>query len=177
MRWYIGSERSSVLVWKTRPSLRTVSIRILPSSIVSVGFSHCTSLPARAAITLISVCQWSGVEIITASMSGRASTSRKSFVMAQSWLSYAASTTALALRIRHPSTSQTISTRAAGSLRYRSRFQLRPWSPTPMKPTVILRLGASAPSTDDGMQQGKATLAVAVRRNLRLEICFMLMML
>src|ERR1019366_6109949 len=175
MRWYIGSERSSVLVWKTRRCLRMVLIRSLPSPMVSVGFSHWTSLPARAAITLISVCQWSGVEIITASMSDRAITSRKSFVIAQSWLSYAASTIALALRIRQPSTSQTMSTRAAGSLRYLSRFQPRPWLPTPIKPIVIFRLGASAPNTDDGMKYGSPMPVAAVRTNWRLEIPFILM--
>ena len=43
-----------------------------------IGFSSATSLPARTAARAIGTCQWSGVEIITASMSLRASSSRKS---------------------------------------------------------------------------------------------------
>jgi len=41
------------------------------------------SLPASAASTLIVACQWAGVAISTASMSRRASTSRKSTYAAQ----------------------------------------------------------------------------------------------
>src|SRR5262245_2305624 len=114
-------------------------------------------------MTLMSVCQWSGVEIITASTSFRARTSRKSLVMAQSSLSYLASTMALALRMRYPSTSQTITTFAASSLRYLLRFQSTPWPPTPMKPTVILLLGAFTPKTEDGTMRGRE-MAVAVER-------------
>jgi hypothetical protein len=58
-----------------------------------------------------------GVEIMTASMSSRASTSRKSLVIAQSWLRYCSSTISLARRMRSPSTSQTTRTRA--SLKFR----------------------------------------------------------
>jgi hypothetical protein len=88
--------------------------RIFPSSIVSVGFSHWTSLPPWIAMTLISVCQWSGVEIMTASMSWRASTSRKSLVAAQSLLPYFWLTLRLGLGQWLLSTSQTARTRASG---------------------------------------------------------------
>src|SRR5678815_5110335 len=105
-------------------------------------------------------------------MSFRARTWRKSFVIEQSSLSYLASTIALALRIRKPSTSQTITTLDAGSFRYLLRFQSTPWLPTPINPTVILLLGASAPNSEEGTIQGRATLAVVPRRKRRREIRF-----
>jgi len=42
------------------------------------GFSQQISLSAFAAAIAIGTCQWSGVEIITASMSGLSRSSRKS---------------------------------------------------------------------------------------------------
>ncbi len=64
---------------KMRPFRWTASTTARPSAIVRVmGFSHQTSLPASAAATEMSACQWGGVAMWTMSMSGRASTSRKS---------------------------------------------------------------------------------------------------
>ena len=51
-------------------------------------------------------------------------------------------------------------------------FQFVPWSPQPIKPTAILLLGASAPSTLAGINQGAANAAVPVRTNCRLEMHF-----
>ncbi len=42
------------------------------------GFSTYTSLPARTASRAAGTCQWSGVPMVTASMSSRASISRRS---------------------------------------------------------------------------------------------------
>ena len=48
-----------------------------------IGFSSDTSLPALMAAMAIGACQWSGVEIMTVSMSLRAINSRKSWKAAQ----------------------------------------------------------------------------------------------
>ena len=50
-----------------------------------------------------------------------------------------------------------------------------PLPPTPMQPIVIRLLGAIvavSPSADEGTMYGKATVAVAAFRKLRLEILF-----
>ena len=73
------SERNSLSVRETTPARATASHSARPSAteIVS-GFSTETCLPAFTASIAIGTCQWSGVAIITASTSARASTSRKS---------------------------------------------------------------------------------------------------
>jgi len=77
-------DRSQDPVCSTTPALRTASrsARLSPIELAS-GFSQKMCLPARAAAMPASACQWSGVAMTTPSMSGRASTSRKSAYSAQ----------------------------------------------------------------------------------------------
>lgn len=61
------------------PAALYAAITFRPSPMVRViGFSHQISLPASAASTDITPCQWGGVAMCTMSISSRASTSRKS---------------------------------------------------------------------------------------------------
>ena len=64
---------------------RAASTMARPSAIViDKGFSTYTSLPVLHAAIVWMACQWSGVAITTASMSGRSSTVRKSLTRATS---------------------------------------------------------------------------------------------
>ena len=80
------------------------------------GFSQYTSLPALAARIAAVACQFGPVAISTASMSLRASSSRKSRYVAQSWLPYFASAIFLTASRRAAFTSQTATNRTSGSL-------------------------------------------------------------
>jgi len=57
---------------------RAAFIRARPSASAFVGFSQNTSLPASIAISDIGTCQWSGVEITTASIDRSSRMRRKS---------------------------------------------------------------------------------------------------
>ena len=66
-------------VCQMRPFCSTASTMAMPSaSVCDSGFSQKMSFLALAAAMAGIECQWSGVEIATASMSLRASSSRKS---------------------------------------------------------------------------------------------------
>ncbi len=63
--------------WKMRLYFLIASQMALPSAtLISIGFSTKISLPALAASMVIMACQWSGVQIATASISLRAIISR-----------------------------------------------------------------------------------------------------
>jgi hypothetical protein len=65
----LASERCWLPVWNTRLYRRTAFTSAWPSAMNSViGFSQYTSFPASQAWMAVSVCQWSGVLINTASM-------------------------------------------------------------------------------------------------------------
>ena len=74
-----GRFRRCVPAWKTRPVRRIVSASARLCAMFFVqGFSQYMSLPARAAMIAAVACQFGPVAISTASMSSRASSSRKS---------------------------------------------------------------------------------------------------
>ena len=114
------------------------------------------------------------VAINTASISGRASSSRRSRNVAQSWLPYFASTVCLTASRRAAFTSQTAAKRTSGCCRKHPR-SYPPRLPMPMPPTTICSLGGGAPSfpsAEAGMNCGRATRALApaaVLRNRRRE--------
>ncbi len=63
--------------WKTTPVFFCAAITASPSPrVCTIGFSQYTGFFASSASTEICRCQWSGVAMMTASTSGRASTSR-----------------------------------------------------------------------------------------------------
>ena len=106
--------------------------------------STCPCRPWAAYIAAVA-CQFGPVAISTASMSSRASSSRKSRYVAQSWLPYLASTiflTGVAARGLHVADGHELHVRLlAGSSPGRSVPRL----PMPMPPITIRSLGATAP--------------------------------
>jgi hypothetical protein len=116
--------------------------RILPSSIVSVGFSHWTSLPAWIAITLISVPvvrrrDHDRVDVLAGEDLAEV-LGRRAVVVAVLLVDLRLGFGMLLL-----STSQTARTGRRAEPDRPRRFQWMPWLPVPMKPTVIFSLGAT----------------------------------
>ena len=82
--YHRGIERNSLSVRNTHLASAAASAKMRPCEMQSpIGFSQATSLPALMEARAMGTCQWSGVVIITASTSARASNSRKSVVRKQ----------------------------------------------------------------------------------------------
>ncbi len=117
-----GRFRRCVPAWNTRPVRRNVSASARLWAMFFVqGFSQYTSLPALAARIAAVACQFGPVAISTASMSLRASSSRRSRYVAQSWLPYLASAIFLTASRRAAFTSQTATNRTSGCSRKQPR--------------------------------------------------------
>ena len=134
---------------------------------MNVGFSQQTSLPARMAASDIGTCQWSGVEIITASISSRPITSRQSAWTAQSWFPYLPLTIFAALSRRDFITSQTATAWQSSNFKNPFRFHPVPCKPVPMNPSATRLLGALAPNTVAGTMVGARTAAAVLRTRRR----------
>ena len=120
-------------------------------------------------------CQWSGVEIITASTSARSSTSRKSLVTWHwNWSPSRFLTSDTARSRLRWSTSHKATTCASRFPRKACRLAM-PCPPRPRQPTVIRSDGATdspRPNARAGMIVGAAMAAAAVVRKLRrVRIC------
>ncbi len=182
----VGIERNSLSVRNTHLALAAASARIRPWAMHSpIGFSQQTSLPARIAARAMGTCQWSGVVIITASTSLRASTSRKSVVRKQpcmasrsNWCRWATATAAgfsLENWSRQRSTSHSATIRASAARANTGRLWAIACRPRPIIPTPMRLLGAtfpSAPRAEAGMMVGIARLVpnaapVAARKRRR----------
>ena len=117
-------------------------------------------------------CQWSGVPISTASMSSRASTSRKSLYALQSWLRYLSLTLARACSRCWGTGSQTATICTSGKFR-KPPMSPVPWPPQPMVAMTMRSLGAgrfSWASPAAGTSRGAARTPVVFRKSRRVLI-------
>ncbi len=169
----LGTLRRWVPAWNTRPvRLIVVAIRWQISIVRPQGFSQYTSLPASAAMIDAGPCQRSPVATTTASMSGRARSSRKSWYSRQSSLPWRSSTSFLpaSRRVACTSAIATHCTSGRPSIAVRTYLQRLPM---PITPSVIRSLAAatvSRPRARADTIVGRATAAaVPAARNPRRE--------
>ena len=151
-----GIERNSLSVRNTHLALAAASARMRPCAMHSpIGFSQATSLPAWIAARAMGTCQWSGVVIITASTSLRASTSRKSVVRKQACIVSRSMSCCFATATaagfscensrRQRSTSHRATTCASAARANTGRLCAIACRPRPIIPTPMRLLGATVP--------------------------------